>query len=203
MTFKTPLPCLDSQWGLSNKDKGNKRLYPGFGLSTKVSLVILSACRWTNMNSALECQRVHPFLSACVCSEIVTYCAGLCVVINIEFNIIVLAAACWWAILRSPSWVMMKSHQLSRTRGRNWSDTHTHFHFVFHANGFNDVMLSVNFTEVSFCHSCDHKSRTLPLWYSLCYSGSRDEIKTLTKNKPHDLEPWKKKQKKVDTSYTC
>lgn len=34
------------------------------------------------------------FMSAWDCSEIACYCAGLCVFINIDSNIIVLAAAC-------------------------------------------------------------------------------------------------------------
>lgn len=47
------------------KDRGNQRLNPDSGLSTKVLLAILFACKWTNINRALECQRVKPFFFVC------------------------------------------------------------------------------------------------------------------------------------------
>lgn len=129
-TFKSALPYLDAQWGLcvarteETRDwihtlDWAQRFCFQFSLHANepISNVHLSARGWSFI--------YFFFLSSRVCSEIVTECAGLCMVINIECDIIVFLAACWWAILRSPSWVTTKSRRRSRTRGRKWSARHT------------------------------------------------------------------------------
>lgn len=109
------------------------------------------------MNSALEYQWVYSFCQPV--SWISHVLAILCEVINIEFNIIVFAAACWWAILRSPSWVMMKSHQLSRTKGRNWSDAHKHtLHTNSQSHQTHNTDLIFQSLKPFFCWSHSHFS---------------------------------------------
>lgn len=129
VTFKFALPCLDDQWGLciARTEEIRERIHTldwaqrfclQFSLHANepISKPHLSARGWIFFFFFVPSSRV--------CSEIVTHCAGLCMVINIECDIIVFLAACWWAILRSPSWVTTKSRRRSRTRGRKWSDRH-------------------------------------------------------------------------------
>lgn len=127
VAFKSTPPYLDAQWGLCVARTEEirdwiqtldwaQRFCLQFSLHANepISIAHLSA-RGLSLFFCLPASVLKLSPSA----------HGLCMVINIECDIIVFLAACWWAILRSPSWATTKSRRRSRTRGRKWSDCHT------------------------------------------------------------------------------